>query len=164
VPAHAVHEHAFVQYCDAPLQLSGWHCTLVVGLQLLSPPHHAQAGLASQAVLVNPSQLDTHWQLLSHSLLGPQLLPTFFPSHAASAPHPAEQTLLQLPTEQENGLQLMVPVHCQNLLQLPEPSHLYCFFPLLHESLHSYPPVEHAVFGSHTPAPVHVVSAAQFSV
>jgi hypothetical protein len=62
-----------------------------------------------------------------HSFPVPQLEPGVFPSHAESAPHAAEHVLEHEPAEQENGLQEAKLTHCQNLLQFPEPSHLYCF-------------------------------------
>jgi hypothetical protein len=86
------------------------------------------------------------------------------PSHAASAPQLDSHMLTQLPPEHSLGLQEDVLVHCQKLLQFPEPSHLYCLFPLLQLSMHSYPPVVQAVLELHVPDPVHVVPDGQLAV
>jgi hypothetical protein len=86
-----------------------------------------------------------------------QLAPLAFPSHKASAPQEAEQMVPQLLPEQLNGPQLAKFIHCQNLLQYPEPSHLYCCCPVAHVPLHSVAPVKHALLTEQLP-PEHAVS------
>jgi hypothetical protein len=74
------------------------------------------------------------------------------------APQTTEHVDEQLLPEQVNGPQLAKFTHCQNLLQFPEPSHLFCCWPLVQDPWHVEAPVVQALVFKQFPAPEQAVS------